>query len=133
MHLPNGSQIFVESERGEAIAFTTISNAEKDVEITFGAAVTGKLAKGDYAIITASGWSKVINKVVRIKEVLTSNNKVKIEGLNTKNVHAFPAGSSAGSLVKISTWVELPCRRTGPRSRRQRRSQTWCLSQPGFA
>ena len=112
MHLPNGSQIFIERERGgsaDVITINSITNAETDVKMTASAAVTGKLSAGDYVIITDCGWSKLINRVVRVKSVESSNNAFTVEGLNTKDANAFPAGSSAGKIVKIKSWIEIPC------------------------
>ncbi|QPD96323.1 tail fiber protein [Enterobacter phage N5822] len=51
MHLPNGSQIFIEASRGSELSASAITNAEKPV---FTMSDTDDLAKGDYVIVTES-------------------------------------------------------------------------------
>lgn len=104
MHLPNGSQVFVEKTRGSAaIKVTSITNADNPV-MTCSAAP--ELKKGDYVIITSSNWAKLINKVGRVKELSGSN--VTIEGFSTKDSKVY-SGTGSGSIYKISEWIEIPC------------------------
>lgn len=109
MHLPNGSQVFVEKARGSAaISVTKISNAENPV-LTCAASPAHGLKAGDYVIITSSNWAKLINKVARVKSVSTSNtNEVTIEGFSTKDSKVY-SGTGTGSIYKISDWIEIPC------------------------
>lgn len=104
MHLPNGSQIFVEKSRGEALEATAVSNAENPV-LTM--AKTDGLAVNDYVIVTSSSWGKLLNMVLRVKEV-EENSSVTLEGIDTTNTNVFPAGATA-SIAKITAWTEIPC------------------------
>lgn len=104
MHLPNGSQVFVEKARGSAITASKITAAANPV---FTIASSG-LQKGDYILVTESSWPKLINKVGRVKSVAASTNEVTIEGFSTSNTNAFP-GNGTGKVVKISDWIEIPC------------------------
>lgn len=104
MHLPNGSQVFVEKTRGNsAISVTRISNAADPV---LTCAASHGLVKGDYVIITSSNWAKLINKVGRVKNV--STNDVTIEGFSTADNNVY-SGTGTGSIYKINDWVEVPC------------------------
>lgn len=105
MHLPNGSQVFVEKTRGAAIAASKITAATNPV-LTLTA--SHGLKQGDYVMVTESSWPKLINKVGRVKSVDTSTNAVTVEGFSTSNTNAFP-GSGTGKVVKISDWIEIPC------------------------
>lgn len=104
MHLPNGSQVFVEKTRGgSAISVTRITNAAEPV---LTCAASHGLVKGDYVIITSSNWAKLINKVGRVKNV--STNDVTIEGFSTADGSVY-SGNGTGSIYKISDWIEVPC------------------------
>lgn len=104
MHLPNGSQVFVEKTRGgSAINVTKITNAAEPV---LTCAASHGLVKGDYVIITSSNWAKLINKVGRVKNV--STNDVTIEGFSTADRNVY-SGNGTGSIYKISDWIEVPC------------------------
>ena len=105
MHLPNGSQVFVEKARGSAITASKITAAANPV---FTLAASHGLKQGDYILVTESSWPKLINKVGRVKAVDTSTNAVTIEGFSTSNTNAFP-GSGTGKVVKINDWIEIPC------------------------
>ena len=111
MHLPNGSQVFVEKERGAAaIKVSSITNADNPV-MTCATSPAHGLAKGDYVIITSSNWAKLINKVGRVKSVSTSNanvNEVTIEGFSTADKNIY-SGTGTGKIYKINNWIEIPC------------------------
>lgn len=104
MHLPNGSQVFVEKTRGSgAISVTKITNAADPV---LTCASSHGLVKGDYVIITRSDWAKLINKVGRVKNVSTNN--VTIEGFSTTDENVY-SGTGTGIIYKINDWIEVPC------------------------
>lgn len=104
MHLPNGSQVFVEKTRGNsAISVSKITNA---VDPVLTCASSHGLVKGDYVIITTSNWAKLINKVGRVKNV--STNDVTIVGFSTTDSNIY-SGVGTGSIYKISDWIEIPC------------------------
>lgn len=110
MHLPNGSQIFIEKTRDADVAFTAIKNGALP-ELTLGVDGDTKFKAGDYVIITESGWGKIIDRVMRVKTAPTSTDKRKLilEGVDTTDTNVFPANSGAGKLAKITAWTELPC------------------------
>lgn len=104
MHLPNGSQIFVENSRdAKAIAATAISNANPPA---FTLAEGHGLKVGDYVIITDSTWGKILNRVSRV--TASAATSVTLGGLDTSDKNQFPAGATA-NMVKITSWVEIPC------------------------
>lgn len=102
MHLPNGSQIFVEKMREAEKSATAITNA-KDPVFTIS---DNGLAKNDYVIITESSWSKLQDRVMRVKSVASNN--VTLEGVDTTDTNVFPAGATA-KVAKITAWTEVPC------------------------
>lgn len=104
MHLPNGSQIFVESNRGDELPATKVSNAANPV---FTMASTGDIKAGDYFIVTGSSWGKLVDRVLRAKEV-SDNASVTAEGIDTTDPNVFPEGATA-TIAKITSWTEIPC------------------------
>lgn len=103
MHLPNGSQIFVEKTRGAEIAVTKITAAVNPVMTC---AASHGLKNGDYVIVTESNWPKLINRVARVKNVAT--NDVTVEGIDTSDTNVYP-GNGTAKISKINDWIELPC------------------------
>lgn len=103
MHLPNGSQVFVEKTRGAEIAVSKITAVESPV---LTCAASHGLKVGDYIIVTSSNWAKLINRVARVKNV--STNDVTIEGFSTKDTNIF-SGTGTGKISKINDWIEVPC------------------------
>lgn len=103
MHLPNGSQIFVEKTRGSEISaskITAVANPVLTLTASHG------LKQGDYILVTESNWPKLVNKVARVNNV--STNDVTVEGFDTRDTNVFP-GNGTGKVVKINDWIELPC------------------------
>lgn len=104
MHLPNGSQIFIEASRGSELSASAITNAAKPV---FTMSDTDDLAKGDYVIVTESTWGKLLDRVLRVSDV-SSNSSATLEGIDTTDTNVFPSGATA-KIAKISAWSEIPC------------------------
>lgn len=104
MHLPNGSQIFIEASRGTELSASAITNAAKPV---FTMSDTDDLAKGDYVIVTESSWGKLLDRVLRVSDV-SSNSSATLEGIDTTDTNVFPTGATA-KIAKISAWSEIPC------------------------
>lgn len=104
MHLPNGSQIFVEGTRKTAVNATSVSNGTEP-ELTVASGGTD-FKKGDYVIVTASSWGKMIDRVLRVKS--GEETKVVVEGIDTTDTNIFPTGGTA-SIAKIESWFEIPC------------------------
>lgn len=104
MHLPNGSQIFIEASRGSELSASAITNAAKPV---FTMSDTDDLAKGDYVIVTESTWGKLLDRVLRVSDV-SSNSSATLEGIDTTDTNVFPNGATA-KIAKIKAWSEIPC------------------------
>lgn len=108
MALPNGSQIFIEQTRSDTeIEATAVSNAENPVATV--SSTTGIVA-GDYVLVLESVWASFKNRVMRVKEVATDAS-LTLEGdknTSTADTNKFPAGG-ASTLVKIESWIEIPC------------------------
>lgn len=105
MHLPNGSQIFIESNRATDVQATAISNAADPVFTVASGGTVFK--KGDYVIITTSSWGKMVDRVLRVKQD-GEETSVTLEGIDTTDQNIFPSGGTA-SFAKINSWVEIPC------------------------
>lgn len=105
MHLPNGSQIFVEASRDDSeVTSTNITNAKTPV-----VTATSDFAAGDILLVTNSDWSKLTNRVVRVAASPTpSGTSFGIEGVDVSDTNQFPAGGNA-TFVKITGWTEIPC------------------------
>lgn len=104
MHLPNGSQIFIEASRGSELSASAITNAAKPV---FTMSDTGDIAKGDYVIVTESTWGKLLDRVLRVSDI-SSNSSATLEGIDTTDTNVFPIGATA-KIAKITAWAEIPC------------------------
>lgn len=102
-HLSNGTQVFVEGSRGDAIAVTAISNAVTPVLTV--ADSTGIVA-GDYLLFTSSASTLLADKQVRVTAI--TGTSITVEGIDTSNTTKFPAGLT-GEVVKITAWFEVPC------------------------
>lgn len=99
--IPNGGTFQHAATYEAALPFTAISNAAEAVATVVGA----DLDAGDIVLIT-SGWSKLDNKVVRVKAATAD--AITLEGIDTTDTQIFPAGNGAGTLKKVLTWVQIP-------------------------
>lgn len=54
----------------------------------------------------SSGWLKLDNMVLRVKSV--TSNKIVLEAFDTTDTTKFPAGTGAGTLRKIDSWITMP-------------------------
>lgn len=100
--IPNRSRVNVAKAYLAPIIFTAASNAT-ECELTV-ASAAGILA-GDVVEVN-SGWLKLDNMVVRVKSV--SGTKIVLEAFDTTNTAKFPAGTGAGTLRKIDSWITMP-------------------------
>lgn len=105
MHLPNGAQIFIENTRAQEVSATNVSNATKP-EFTLESGGDG-FQKGDYIIVTASSWGKLLDRVLRVTAAEAT--KVTVEGIDTTDTNVFPSGAVTASFAKINGWTEIPC------------------------
>nr|DAU08316.1 MAG TPA: tail tube protein [Caudoviricetes sp.] len=104
MHLPNGSQIFVESNRGDEVQATAVSKSENpEFTVASGGA---EFAVGSYFIVTSSSWGKLVDRVLRVKA--SEDTKITAEGIDTTDPNVFPEGATA-TIAKIGAWTEIPC------------------------
>ena len=67
-------------------------------------ATSGILA-GD-VVQVSSGWLTLDNMVLRVKSV--TSNKIVLEAFDTTDTKKFPAGTGAGTLRKIDSWITMP-------------------------
>lgn len=100
--IPNGSRVNVAKAYLAPIVFTAASNAT-ECELTV-ASAAGILA-GD-VVQVSSGWLKLDNMVVRVKSV--TGTKIVLEAFDTTDTTKFPAGTGAGTLRKIDSWITMP-------------------------
>lgn len=99
--LPNGGTFQHAATYAAVLAFTAITNASEAVATVVGAT----LSAGDIVLLS-SGWSKLDNKVVRVKAATAT--AITLEGIDTTDTQIFPAGGGAGSMKKVLTWVQIP-------------------------
>jgi hypothetical protein len=99
--IPNGGTFQHAATYAAALAFTAISNAAEAVATV----VDGTLAAGDIVLLS-SGWSKLDNKVVRVK--VATATAITLEAIDTTDTQIFPAGNGAGTMKKVLTWVQIP-------------------------
>ena len=99
--IPNGGTFQHAATYAAVLAFTAISNASEAVATVVG----GTLAAGDIVLLS-SGWSKLDNKVVRVK--VATATAITLEALDTTDTQVFPAGNGAGTMKKVLTWVQIP-------------------------
>lgn len=108
MALPNGSQVFIEQSRAATeIEVSSMSNALNPVATVTS---TAGIAIGDTVMVTESVWSSLKNRVLRVKD-LTTDESITLEGDNstsTVDTNKYPSGG-ASTLVKITSWIEIPC------------------------
>lgn len=99
--IPNGGTFQHAATYAPPLAFTAITNAAEAVV----SVVDADLEVGDIVLLT-SGWSKLDNKVVRVKAATAT--AITLEGIDTTDTQLFPAGNGAGSMKKILSWVLIP-------------------------
>lgn len=54
----------------------------------------------------SSGWLKLDNMVLRVKSV--AGTKIVLEAFDTTDTTKFPAGTGAGTLRKVDSWITMP-------------------------
>ncbi len=100
--LPDGSVLSIVSGYEAAAAMSQVSN---NVEAKATLAAGHNVADGDIVEVT-SGWAGLSGRIVRAKDV--ASNELVLENINTTDDKRFPAGSGAGSVRKVSGWVQVP-------------------------
>lgn len=99
--LPNGATFEHAATYETPLAFSAVSNASEAICTVVGAT----LAIGDILLV-ASGWTALNNKVVRVKAATAT--AITLEAIDTTDTTVYPAGSGAGTLKKVLTWVQIP-------------------------
>jgi hypothetical protein len=99
--IPNGGTFQHAATYAGALAFSAISNASEAIATVVGST----LASGDIVLLS-SGWSKLDNKVVRVKTATAT--AITLEAIDTTDTQVYPAAGGAGSMRKILTWVQIP-------------------------
>lgn len=98
---PNGTQWFVSTGFGPVVPISALSNASPAVATVSN---TAALAAGDIVVV-ASNWPSLNEKALRLKAFVAGD--ATLEDFDTSDLLEFPAGMGAGSLRKVSSWVQL--------------------------
>lgn len=100
--LPNGSTFDFAKTYGEEVTITSITNANPAVATV---ADIGDIAEGDIVVVQ-SGWVKLTGRAFKVGAVAGST--IELLGVNTLSTQSYPSGVSAGSLKKVTEWVNIP-------------------------
>lgn len=98
--VPTGTIYALATAFGSAKTVTGITNATEAVV----SAVAHGFSNGDYVEVT-SGWGRINKRAFRVKAAATDS--FTLESCDTTNTEFFPAGSSAGSVRKVTTWQQI--------------------------
>lgn len=96
---PNGTVFSVSTVLGAALAVSAITNANPAVASTTAPPADGSI------LIVKSGWPELNERVVRADNAAAST--FALEGIDTTSLARFPAGQGAGSVIPVTTWVDL--------------------------
>lgn len=99
--LPNGATFEHGATYAAPLAVSAVSNASEAICTVTGAT----LVVGDILLVV-SGWTALNNRVVRVKAATAT--AITLENIDTTDTTVYPAGSGAGSLKKVLTWVQIP-------------------------
>jgi hypothetical protein len=98
--LPNGTVFHIGSAVGSALTVTAATNANPCVMTS----TAHGLSNGDYVIVT-SGWSRTTDRAFRVANITA--NTFELEGHDTSDTDAYPAGSGTGSVKEVTTWTQI--------------------------
>lgn len=98
--LANGSIVQIATGLAAEKKITAISNAEEAVATC----TAHGLVNGDYVVIV-SGWGGLNERVFRVTSI--DANSFKLDGIDTRDLNKYPAGSGAGSCQKVSSWQQI--------------------------
>lgn len=99
----DGSRFFLGTVFGTAVNVSAISNASPAVITT----ATNSFILGD-ELLLQSGWEDLTDSVYKPSAV--NSTTLTLGGttpIDTSDTNVFPSGSSAGSVQKVTTWVEI--------------------------
>jgi hypothetical protein len=97
---PNGTLLSVSTAFAAAITVTAVTNAAPPV------ASAAEPPEAGAILVLNSGWTDVNERIVRSLDP-DSDGTFKLEGIDTTNIARFPAGVGVGSVVPVTTWVQL--------------------------
>jgi len=97
---PTGTVHSVATVLAAAKTVTGISNASEAVV----SSTAHGYSNGDIVIIY-SAWGRLNFRAFRVKSVLTDS--FVLEGADTSSTDLYPAGAGAGTVKKVTTWVDL--------------------------
>jgi len=97
---PNGTIHSLATALAVAKTVTGVSNAAEAVV----SSVAHGYSVGDIVVIY-SGWGRLNFRAFRVKSVTTDT--FVLEGANTTNTDFFIPGAGAGTVQKVTTWVDL--------------------------
>lgn len=97
--MPNGGTLEIAAEYETAIPITAISNSNPAI-----AEVDQNLEDGTIIAVT-SGWTRLNDRAVRV--AASQAGEFALEGIDTRNVQAYPAGSGIGSVRAVSAFTEI--------------------------
>lgn len=100
--LPNGSTFDFAATYSADVTVTSISNAKPAVVTATG----HTFVAGDIVHLT-TGWVKLTGRAFRVGTVVAGDT-FELEGVDTTSVVTYPSGSSAGTVKKVATWVNIP-------------------------
>lgn len=98
--LPNGSTFDFAATYSTPAVVTAISNAKPAV-----VSAPNDFAKGDIVVLT-SGWLKLSGRAFRVLSATVDS--VTLENVDTTDTTRYPIGTSAGTIKKVETWVNIP-------------------------
>ncbi len=98
--IPDGTTIHLGTTFGSTVAITGISNAATAVAT----ASAHGFANGDIVIIK-SGWQRINERMFRV--AASTAGTFELEGLDTSDTSAFPAGTSSGSAQKVTAFTQI--------------------------
>lgn len=98
---PSGTISAVATAFSASKPITGITNAAEAVVSCVG----HSCAAGD-VVVVLSGWARLSRRAFRVKSAPTPDSLI-LEQANTTSLTIYPAGGGAGSLTKVTTWVQL--------------------------
>jgi hypothetical protein len=99
-YLPEGSKIYMSTGFDAAKTVTAVTNANPAV-----ASSTAHGYSNNDELLFTSGWEDATDSIWRAAGVAA--NTVNISGLDSLDTNWFPAAGGAGTLQKVSGWIEL--------------------------
>lgn len=100
------------NELEAAINITAATNA-KEAVLTYTGSAAPALAKGDFVLVTKSGWTLLLNSVQVVKAIDTTAKTITLAQFDTSDTNDFAAGgigdaTTPAQIQKIKSWVDLP-------------------------